>query len=174
MRRLLFVSGHVLAMVFIMLSFAAARGQAESLIVTSNSWRVVDGDTIHLDQHKIRLLGIDAPEIKQHCETSTGDAWPCGQMARDILDGILESYGKGVACVITGQDRYKRDLGRCYAGAVTGGIDVQRMLIRSGFAVSEYSKDYQQDEAVAAKQARGMWAGSFQRPKDWRKAQRGG
>jgi endonuclease YncB( thermonuclease family) len=57
---------------------------------------------------------------------------------------------------------------------VTGGIDVQRMLIRSGFAVSEYGEDYQQDEAVAAKQARGMWAGSFQRPKDWRKAQRGG
>ena len=95
MCRLLFVSGHVLAMVFIMLSFAAARGQAESLIVTSNSWRVVDGDTIHLDQHKIRLLGIDAPEIKQHCETSTGECAILPNPARqtDGSDGAVDRAG---------------------------------------------------------------------------------
>ena len=30
--------------------------------------KVVDGDTIHIDNVKYRLFGIDAPEIKQVCE----------------------------------------------------------------------------------------------------------
>ena len=29
--------------------------------------RVVDGDTIHIGKTKIRLHGIDAPEMKQEC-----------------------------------------------------------------------------------------------------------
>ena len=34
--------------------------------------RVVDGDTIHIGKTKIRLHGIDAPEMKQTCRTSKG------------------------------------------------------------------------------------------------------
>ena len=29
--------------------------------------KVIDGDTIIVDKKKIRLLGIDAPELDQHC-----------------------------------------------------------------------------------------------------------
>ena len=30
--------------------------------------KVIDGDTIIIDKKKIRLLGIDAPEIEQNCK----------------------------------------------------------------------------------------------------------
>ena len=30
--------------------------------------RVIDGDTIHILKYKIRLEGIDAPEIRQQCK----------------------------------------------------------------------------------------------------------
>ena len=30
--------------------------------------KVIDGDTIYIDNYKIRLEGIDAPEIKQRCK----------------------------------------------------------------------------------------------------------
>ena len=30
--------------------------------------RIVDGDTVHIKEYKIRLEGIDAPEIKQKCK----------------------------------------------------------------------------------------------------------
>ena len=30
--------------------------------------RIVDGDTVHIDKYKIRLEGIDAPEIRQKCK----------------------------------------------------------------------------------------------------------
>ena len=30
--------------------------------------RIIDGDTVHINNFKIRLEGIDAPEIKQKCK----------------------------------------------------------------------------------------------------------
>ena len=30
--------------------------------------KIIDGDTIHINNKKIRLEGIDAPEIKQQCK----------------------------------------------------------------------------------------------------------
>ena len=30
--------------------------------------RIIDGDTVHINKYKIRLEGIDAPEIKQKCK----------------------------------------------------------------------------------------------------------
>ena len=32
--------------------------------------KVVDGDTIHIKSYKIRLEGIDAPEMRQKCKKS--------------------------------------------------------------------------------------------------------
>ena len=51
--------------------------------VTGNA-RVVDGDTIHVGNTKIRLYGIDAPERKQTC-TAGGKEWSCGQEASKAL-----------------------------------------------------------------------------------------
>ena len=30
--------------------------------------KVVDGDTVHIDNYKFRLEGIDAPEMRQQCK----------------------------------------------------------------------------------------------------------
>ena len=38
---------------------------------------IVDGDTISINKNKIRLHGIDAPEIKQTCKVKNV-AWNCG------------------------------------------------------------------------------------------------
>ena len=126
--------------------------------------RIVDGDTIHLSGHKIRLLGIDTPEIKQFCVDRSGVRWPCGQRARDMLVGMV-SASENVHCQISGQDRYKRLLGRCYAN----GLDVQKALISAGFGVAEYTEDYLDQERFAQNQKLGMWAGTFQRPRDYRR-----
>lgn len=145
---------------------------SDSIIATGQSWRVVDGDTIHMDNYKIRLLGIDAPELRQFCQTTEGHDWPCGIMAKDILKAMLESQNQALVCRLDGKDRYKRDLGSCYIGSIQTGVDVQKMLIRAGLAVSEYGPQYKQDEYDASKAKRGMWSGYFMRPKDWRKWQK--
>ena len=135
--------------------------------LTGERYRVVDGDTIHLEGQKIRLLGIDAPEMKQFCRNAKGEKWNCGILARDMLAGMLGARAE-VTCILTGRDKYKRFLGRCFAGDASG-LDVQRALVRGGFAVAEYTKDYIRDEARAKAKKYGIWAGTFLRPKDYRR-----
>ncbi|MCE2516277.1 MAG: thermonuclease family protein [Alphaproteobacteria bacterium] len=136
--------------------------------VTGTSYRVVDGDTIHLEGEKIRLLGIDAPEMKQRCQERNGAAWACGVRARDMLAGMLATADQ-VSCTITGRDRYQRLLGRCYAGDVATGLDVQKALVLGGFAVAEYTDDYRNEERQAKRNGYGFWGGEFLRPRDWRR-----
>ena len=134
--------------------------------ISATSWRVVDGDTIHTKGHKIRLLGIDTPEINQLCQTKDGAEWPCGKMARVV--GMLDAKG-ALWCRIAGRDRYQRLLGQCFAGFDDKGMDIQHMLVRSGFAVAEYARTYRAQEAAAKRGEQGFWRGEFQRPKDWRR-----
>jgi len=156
----------------IVLAFLGAAAFSEDAILISDKIRVVDGDTIALDGRKIRLLGIDAPEMGQQCFDDQGNSWHCGKRARDMLLGMLATAPAPVSCRINGQDRYKRLLGRCFAGTEDAGLDVQRALVRAGFAVAEYTRDYRVEEDQAEAEQLGLWAGEFMRPKDWRRARR--
>ena len=76
--------------------------------------RVVDGDTIHIGKTKIRLHGIDAPEMKQTCRTSEGKEQLCGVLAKQALERPVR--GQDVTCKGNKRDRYKRLLAVCYVG----------------------------------------------------------
>ena len=58
--------------------------------------RIVDGDTIHIGKTKIRLHGIDAPEMKQTCRTSKGKEQMCGVLAKQALEKLVR--GQDVTC----------------------------------------------------------------------------
>ena len=78
--------------------------------------RVIDGDTLHVDGKKIRLTGIDAPELSQTCRDAQAREWPCGQAAKARL---IELVSRGeVACSARGRDRYGRTLARWCARAM--------------------------------------------------------
>ena len=77
------------------------------LDVKSNEIKVVDGDTIHLNNEKIRFSGIDTPEIKQICNKNN-EVIECGIQAKQLL---INKIGKNkVKCVKEGIDKYKRIL----------------------------------------------------------------
>lgn len=120
---------------------------------------VNDGDTLTLNDQRIRLRGIDAPEFDQIC-TRNGTEYPCGREAIRELRRLTAAGG--VTCTGWERDRYDRLLARCKAG----GKDLGEALVRSGWAVS-YG-DYQVTEAEARRSGAGLWAGSFERPHDWR------
>ncbi|MGO4451025.1 thermonuclease family protein [Phyllobacterium sp. TAF24] len=125
---------------------------------------VIDGDTIVLTGKHIRLKGIDAPELAQRCGEVPAD-YPCGQVARRALDKLIS--GRAVRCEITGQDKYKRELGTCFASET----NLNSMMVEAGQATS-YGAYY--DEEMRAKvERKGLWAGSFDRPQDWRKVHEG-
>ena len=65
---------------------------------------VVDGDTVWIEGEKIRLAGIDAPEINGRCEYERNLA----RQARDRLVSLLNS--RTIVIERTGTDRYGRTL----------------------------------------------------------------
>jgi endonuclease YncB( thermonuclease family) len=122
--------------------------------------RASDGDSFRLGSERVRLLGIDAPELDQQCRNRSGQDWPCGRLARDHLATLL---GRGLAdCRIEGHDQFGRLLARC----VIGDVDVAKAMVSQGWALS--SDDYWAEEAHARDAKIGVWEGDFERPSDWR------
>jgi len=126
---------------------------------------VVDGDTINLNDIKIRLKGIDAPEMEQTCSRS-GRSYSCGDVARRALIALVS--GQIVQCRASGHDRYQRVLARC----TVQGNDIGARMVEEGWALS-YGRDYESEEARARSRSAGLWSGEFERPQDWRKDRSG-
>ena len=122
--------------------------------------RVADGDSLVMRGVRIRLEGIDAPELAQSC-TRGGIDYPCGREARDALVKMVA--GRTVSCESARRDRYERVLARC----VSGEVELNRAMVEAGWALA-YG-DYRAEERIARQAGRGMWAGSFERPQDWRR-----
>jgi len=132
--------------------------------VTGNV-RVVDGDTIWIDGTKIRLHGIDAPEMKQTCTTNKGKEQMCGVLAKQALEMLVK--GQDVTCKGDKRDRYKRLIAVCYVGQ----LNINEQMVMDGWALAyrQYSKDYVRAETFAKSQRLGMWRGEFEPPWDWRR-----
>ena len=134
---------------------------------------VVDGDTITINNTKIRFSGIDAPEsyfygLTQYCEKPNGKIWACGKKATAALKKLI---GKNdVECSDEGNDRYGRTLSICYAN----GVDLQSEMVRSGMAMAyiRYSTRYESEMIEAMTNRVGIWSGDFLDPEDWRRQNR--
>jgi endonuclease YncB( thermonuclease family) len=127
--------------------------------------RVREGDTVLVANFRIRLGGIDAPSVDQLCLDNQGERWSCGIAARDEL--IKHADNKPWICH-AGQNADRR--GRIVARCEVDGQDIQKWLVRNGWALSNvrFSHDYDEDEKAAREAKAGMWQGAFIAPWDWR------
>ncbi len=132
--------------------------------------RVIDGDTIDVGGTKVRLHGIDAPELDQICGGNGALVWPCGAWVRDELRARHE--GHWARCDIMDWDRYGRVVAKCFVD----GLDLGRELVADGlaFAFRKYSMDYDLEEKRAAINERGLHATGIQSPAAFRAATRRG
>jgi endonuclease YncB( thermonuclease family) len=121
--------------------------------------RVNDGDTLSIGSERIRLYGIDAPELDQNCRMD-GEIYPCGRDARDALVRLLGN--RALVCTGRQRDRYSRLLATCMAGEE----NVNRSMVVLGWAVAYGA--YESEERAARRAEAGLWAGSFDRPDEWR------
>jgi len=135
--------------------------------------QITDGDTIVINDIRIRFTGSDAPESyffgkTQICKDSAGQDWECGKAATEKLKQLINN--QTVRCSDEGKDRYGRTLGICYVGD----IDLQAEMVKSGMAVAylRYSDRYEQEQNYAKKVKAGMWGGTFQEPEIWRRENR--
>jgi len=135
--------------------------------VKSQTIKIIDGDTIHLDGEKIRFTGIDTPELKQTC-VNAGVKDNCGITAKQIL---IDKIGDNIVeCISEGKDQYKRILAECFVNNES----LSSYLVRSGyaFAYRRYSKKFVLDENYARINKIGMWSMEFDYPWDYRKAKK--
>lgn len=94
---------------------------------------VVDGDTLRCGATRIRLQGIDAPEMPGHCrqgrECAPGDPYASTDNLRRLVSG------GAMECRQTDTDRY----GRVVAMCKVGGTDLSCEQVRSGNAIRRYA-----------------------------------
>lgn len=133
---------------------------------TADSVRVVDGDTIRIDDTTFRLYGIDAPEAGQTCNDASGGSWRCGDGATRHLETLI---GDAVpVCDDRGLDDYDRVLAVC----TVSGVDINRAMVLDGYAWAfrRYSEDYVSDEGVALAAGMQIWQAATQSAWDYRAA----
>lgn len=128
---------------------------------------VIDGDTLRFDKERVRLFGIDAPEGKQSC-TRDRVPWLCGQEAAKYLRELVA--GEYLSCAERNRDRYGRIVGVC---TLADGRDLGQVMVEAGYALAyrQYGgKLYDAAERSAKGERRGLWAGEFMAPWEWRRA----
>lgn len=142
------------ALFVVALSVIAAPVHAEAV---SGPATVADGDTLDVGGRKIRLFGIDAPELKQTCDLS-GQSWACGEESARQLSELVGS--QDVHCAGNEVDTYGRLLAVC-----TGPYgELNKLMVEHGWATAfrQYSQNYIAGELRARSGKQGLWAASHE------------
>ncbi len=134
---------------------------AESII---GKPKIIDGDTIHIKNNKIRLHGIDAPETNQTCLINS-KKWFCGKQSTQELKKIINN--QIVECLVNDIDIYKRYIAICSVNSV----NLNQWMVNNGWAVAYryYSTDYILEEKYARENKLGIWQSEFLKPYIFRK-----
>ena len=130
---------------------------------------VIDADTIKVGEAatRIRLDGIDAPELKQPCIEADGSEWLCGREAGRALERHIA--GRNVIC-----ERLRPGLVRLRGVCRIEGeeAELNRWVVEAGwaFAFVKSSRAYAGNEAAARIARRGIWSGRAPMPPwEWRR-----
>lgn len=124
--------------------------------------QVLNGDTVRVDDTLVYLAGIDAPEPEQLCRRASGLPYRCGEDMTALLEQRLQ------------RDRVTCEVALLESGVYTGvcrhyGANLNEWMVRQGYAVANnVDSPYVDIEREAALAGRGLWAGIFERPSDWR------
>jgi endonuclease YncB( thermonuclease family) len=95
--------------------------------------RVIDGDTFACGQRRVRLQGIDAPELAGHCRPGRRCTPGDGVASRAHLQQLVA--WSQVQCRQTDTDVYGRTVARCSAGRQ----DLSCAQVAAGQAVLRYA-----------------------------------
>ena len=145
-------------LVFPLITFVGDHTKATNAPALTGPVRVMDGDSIVLGETRIRLEGIDAPETTQTCGLRSSGQWRCGEGAIKQLIKLINN--QPVVCADLGLDKYRRTLGRCFAG----NTNLNAEMVRTGYAWAfvRYSQTYVAQEAEAKAAHAGIWQGEAQ------------
>lgn len=109
---------------------------AELQAVPVRACRTLDGDTLECAGEKIRLLGIDAPELPGHCRAGRICAPGDPYLSQSNLQGLLQ-FEMTLQRVMT--DRYGRTVGMVYANGRS--LSCSQLLAGQAVYVSDWDNN---------------------------------
>lgn len=134
--------------------------------------KVHDGDTITINlsgkREKVRLIGIDAPEIGQR---------PWGMRAKRYLEGVLGTSGMAIRLEFDVEERDKYGRLLAYAWTKDGRL-INKLMLEDGYAMLltippniKYVDEFRRAQASARGSKKGIWgrSGLRQSPSEFRK-----
>ena len=161
----------LVSLIFIILIFLKSISIAQTKELISKNVSVIDGDTILLDNNKIRFSGIDAPESyfrgKMQICFQNKKKFLCGYEAKKKL---IEKIGNNtVKCLPEKKkDIYNRILAECFVKDESLSV----FMVKNGYAFDypRYSKKkYSEFQKFAKQNKLGLWNMTFEYPWIWRK-----
>ncbi len=116
-----------------MLAFPAHADDSGPACVTDGDTLVVNGKRQRarcVGGTRVRLFGIDAPELKQTCKHPGGRDFLCGRAAASFL--LEHVRGRAVECRGNSVDRYGRLIAVCFID----GKDLNALMVAEGWALA--------------------------------------
>lgn len=92
------------------------------LILAASAILAIDGDTLWVEGQRVRVVGVDTPEIQCQCESECRAAWAAKRFVQETLDRGTVTIER------TGTDKYRRTLARVYVN----GQDLAQLIIAAG------------------------------------------
>jgi endonuclease YncB( thermonuclease family) len=154
----------------------SSQGEKEGI---AGAAKVIDGRTVVIKARRIRLHGIDVPELAQKCGLEP-KRWNCGREAAAELIRLAD-FGRVTCKEISRGDRnlirgictvFERN--KLPDGTYDSKeININREMVARGWALASGagSDVYIEAEQVAQKAKKGIWRGAFVPPWEWRAAQ---
>ncbi len=143
-------------------------------LLISGKPKIIDGDTLKINNKKIRFSGIDAPESyffgkKQLCILNNVEIL-CGKLSKEKL---IEKIGNQVVnCRIEkNKDQYSRLIGECFIK----NLSLSVFMVKNGYAFDypKYSNGkFRKFQTYAKNLSLGLWQMQFEYPWIWRKKNR--
>lgn len=127
--------------------------------------KVVDGDTLEINGRRVRIWGIDAPELAQPWINRFGN--PVENYGRRVADELrLYLQGRQVKVQPIDFDQY----GRLVAKVIAGRTDIGRWLVSKGLAMVDPrgQQPYLHDQQLAQAKRLGFWDGQIEPPWEYR------
>jgi len=130
-----------------------------------------DGDTVHLsDKRKVRLIGIDTPELARKVRNRLQPEQAFAKEARDYARALIKQLGSEVTLMAGSEatDKYGRHL---FHIQLSDGSLLQTRLLDAGFAIAfttppnqHFSQCYLQQEKLSKNQHKKIWSHQKYKP----------
>ena len=155
------------SMILVFAALVAGLGPTAAHAEMAGAPTVIDGETLEVQGTRVRLYGIDAPDLAQTC-TIRGRTYDCGNVSRTALMDLVA--GVGVRCEPRRLARDGAMLATCFAG----GYDLAEGMVHTGWALASprSGTKYARIERRAETAKRGLWQGPFLPPWTWRERRR--